>query len=854
MPYVSGGTVYWTTYNYDALGRTVSVVLPNGAGTTTYLYEGNTVKVTDPAGKWKKFTMDGMGNLTKVTEPNPAGGEWDTNYSYNAANMLTQVSMPRGTATQVRTFNYDASFLLTSATNPETGTVSYVYDWARRLSLKTDAKGQKTEYLYDGHGRLTTIQRYNAGSSTPDPNQTVNYYYDTNPFDGTFTQNAQGRLAAVRTKGFSGLITFTEMFSYTAAGNVTKKRLDYQYQNDPAATLQSNYTYDNEGARTSMTYPSSHDGNLQPQPGRTFTYSYDAMHRLSGMTEQGTQTSWVSGVSYNAAGQMTQMTGPAGVETRQYNVLGQLTRITVPGVVDFEYVFSGTANNGRITRAKDYITGEDVDYAYDALNRLISAVTTGPEYGLTFTYDGFGNKTGQALTKGSGPVHSFAVDGATNRIVGMSYDANGNMYTGASTVFDVGNRLVTQNNEYYGYLADNKRVYKRKGPPNVAAPPAEVYYYDVTGQRIGTYEVRIDGYPVQTYLVKKKEEFYFGGKLVRSGDEAVVADRLGSVRYRKNVTTQAVERTNYYPYGEERPGATAQERDKFGTYYRDATGFDYADQRYYGSQWGRFMSADPYEASARISNPISWNRYLYVNGDPVNFIDPSGLAACPANYQTSVTYNGVTYVTTTIYICNYIPGVQYLEVLGSSGWNMKTHSTQYIGNQAEYESGFCSTSYGLACYEEQRVRAQLIDALQTLFDVGGLVPGYGEVLDFANALIYAARGDGANAVLSLASMFPIGGQIAGGLRIGSRGLEAIFKLENRYFAKFLQAIEGAAARAGRAELGAAETRNILDEALNRGWRVVSDGVETKWMGGRHIHLISPDGNRIHFPVPDDFIP
>jgi hypothetical protein len=29
------------------------------------------VKVTDPAGKWKKFTMDAFGHLMQVNEPNP---------------------------------------------------------------------------------------------------------------------------------------------------------------------------------------------------------------------------------------------------------------------------------------------------------------------------------------------------------------------------------------------------------------------------------------------------------------------------------------------------------------------------------------------------------------------------------------------------------------------------------------------------------------------------------------------------------------------------------------------------------------------------------------------------------------
>ena len=71
MPHVPGGQPVYTTYTYDAIGRTLTTVAPDGASTTSYAYQGNQVQVIDPAGKWKLFAMDTFGNLSQVTEPNP---------------------------------------------------------------------------------------------------------------------------------------------------------------------------------------------------------------------------------------------------------------------------------------------------------------------------------------------------------------------------------------------------------------------------------------------------------------------------------------------------------------------------------------------------------------------------------------------------------------------------------------------------------------------------------------------------------------------------------------------------------------------------------------------------------------
>src|SRR3984885_4862947 len=55
-------------------------------------------------------------------------------------------------------------------------------------------------------------------------------------------------------------------------------------------------------------------------------------------------------------------------------------------------------------------------------------------------------------------------------------------------------------------------------------------------------------------------------------------------------------------------------------------GQDYADQRYYNGTIGRFWTPDPSgSGAAKSTNPISWNMYAYVNSDPVNKSDRTGL-------------------------------------------------------------------------------------------------------------------------------------------------------------------------------------------------------------------------------------
>ena len=112
-------------------------------------------------------------------------------------------------------------------------------------------------------------------------------------------------------------------------------------------------------------------------------------------------------------------------ESRTYNSMLQLTQLTAPGV-NITYAYSATQNNGKITSQTDNISGEQVQYTYDVLNRLATAQATNNSWGQSYNYDGFGNLTDQNVIAGSAPAYHAVFDYTTNRVSGACADANGN--------------------------------------------------------------------------------------------------------------------------------------------------------------------------------------------------------------------------------------------------------------------------------------------------------------------------------------------------------------------------------------------------------------------------------------------
>jgi RHS repeat-associated protein len=302
--------------------------------------------------------------------------------------------------------------------------------------------------------------------------------------------------------------------------------------------------------------------------------------------------------------------------------------------LDMQYNFSAGQNNGRIVSATDAVSGETVQYQYDAVNRLSNAAGAG--WSLAFGYDQYGNMTSE-VPSGSAPgLPSFSSNyDANNHQIGATYDGDGNPTSSIYAYnWDVENRALHLNTGYWSYDPSGKRI-KQGGLSctDLTHCSNEIYFYGLSGRKLATFDYSLTNGQLQYWL--KNRNLYFGGKMIRAGVTqingtapwvTVVTDRLGSVRANSNGET-----FSYFPYGSERTVSPSDNREKIGTYFRDSDGIDYADQRYYQSAAGRFFTPDPgWRSSMILTVPTSFNRYLYVNGDPINLLDRNGMneAAC----------------------------------------------------------------------------------------------------------------------------------------------------------------------------------------------------------------------------------
>ncbi len=313
---------------------------------------------------------------------------------------------------------------------------------------------------------------------------------------------------------------------------------------------------------------------------------------------------------------------------------------------------TGVENNGNVRTQSIQAGGHTFaqSYNYDALNRLETAseTTTVPSssnWSIGFQYDQYGNMAanGWTISVPAAMATSLAqYDPATNRrsrtaggatISPNPYDKGGNLTSDpalGTMQYDQAGRLrqtqVLGKTITYDYDAEGRRV--RRDYPGLGTT---YYVYDGAGQLAAEYGASEPMSCTRCYLT---------------------ADTLGSTRLLTDELGGVKQRTDYLPFGDVITASPTQgggrqvitdgaaqttfalaggPTQKFTGKERDAeTGLDYMDFRYYGGAQGRFMSPDPFMASANVADPQSWNRYVYARNNPLRYNDPLGLYPSPA--------------------------------------------------------------------------------------------------------------------------------------------------------------------------------------------------------------------------------
>jgi RHS repeat-associated protein len=278
--------------------------------------------------------------------------------------------------------------------------------------------------------------------------------------------------------------------------------------------------------------------------------------------------------------------------------------------------------------------------------------------GMAFTlYGGRANWDKAGKTRGiasSMPLDGLANIGynpTNNRIntAGFAYDAAGNQ---TRTVVDASGGQQVSQYDCAGRLA---RVLDGSG--NELAR----YVYGEGAQRLMSIEGGVTkffawagGRIIAEYeasganaLIWKTSYVYLGGRLLATTSGAGGTetrfhhpDRLGT-RLVTDAGGTVVSEQLTMPFGTMLPitqtygGETSYQnptlanpsKKRFTSYDRsDVTGLDYAVNRFYSPQQGRFTQVDPIEMdAASLSDPQTLNLYSYCGNDPINHLDPDGL-------------------------------------------------------------------------------------------------------------------------------------------------------------------------------------------------------------------------------------
>lgn len=633
-----GATVLTRAYEYDTAGRQWKVTTPEGDTTRTFDAAGRLASSTDPSGATTVWGYDAFGRTSSLEAPDGTA----LTYGYDNAGRLSQISGPESTT---MTDNFTGSdtppdpnkwtTTMTGTSNSLTNTNVMVMssDWGggsvrlRSQNGPTRDSDQSASVVF-----LSTSEWFqaffNVTARTQSNGDGYRIQVRSDAWNAQIIKRVNGqdttlgtvgvplgspirvRLAVdgttIKAKAWEHGHTeptawgfTTHDASITASGNndVTYSSNtinnaavdDYTGTSNPSSTTFVEYSYDNDDKVLSADYAT---GSRE--------YTYNLTGQLASVEQTLPGATNTTAYTYNSSGSIAS-TAVGGISTAySYDQAGQLTGVTPssgPGVQSFTYEY------GRVTTAS--VDGITTTNTFDDRSRLLSAVpSVGPA--TTYSYNGAGDRTSE--TTGSDTLS-------------YSYDPAGRLTTTQHIESSSVVKTVTRGYNAEGLLSG----YDVSGP---GASPAESYgmSWDHNRGVAQPLQFLVGSDPFDTTTVVSDGSGPVS-TVVDNVAVPVAVDGFGSV---VGSSGQNVNYAGGYDVWGRAVSPSVSDAPSFG--FRGELTVDdqiYLRNRIYDPNSRLFTTVDPLGPVA--GTPTVATLYHYVDNDPVNLVDPLGLAPMDRN-------------------------------------------------------------------------------------------------------------------------------------------------------------------------------------------------------------------------------
>jgi len=635
------------TTEYDAVGRVRRVTTQDGKSTQiSYNARGQRASVTDARGAKTEYVYDPYGRLQTVLDADRNA----TRYSYDA---LSRMVALKDAEDRTTIFDYDAQGRLRRTIYPGGRSETLTYEPAGRLKTRLDRKGVTTTYVYDGGGRLRT-KSYSDGSPS------VTFEYDDadrllSGANGSDTVTRTYDLAGATLTESSAANSSTVLVAYDTLGRRASLTIDpgpavATYTYDEVSRLKTitdgsqhfDFEYDDAGRRTSLGFPS----------GVTTTYAYDDVDRLAMIAaSRGATVIAQAAYTYDAVGNRISKATPARTEAYEYDSLWRLTLVDrgSGGFSSFNYDRIGSRRHTQVgSRIITASLNERNELTANAAGGTLKTRGQLTEPGSVVV----AGKTAALLPGGLFEGEADVSEG-TNDVLVEATDATGNVRRNTYRVtvpgvseqfaYDLNGNMVSRNDAghewTYEWTVENQLARVTRDGVEVVR-----FSYDPFGRRIektvGAQASRYiyDGDDILQQTINGAVNRYLHGPGVdeplgqAAGGTAITgyfhADGLGSIVSMTDASGNVTLTRQYDAWGNLEIGAAEPGYAFTGREWDPETGLYYYRARYYDPKVGRFIGEDPIGFAGGI------NAYTYVAGNPVNFVDPSGLVLRTAALAT----------------------------------------------------------------------------------------------------------------------------------------------------------------------------------------------------------------------------